>query len=296
MTSRGAFVAVSPAIVSLVLACGGGTVGSTGSASPDGSSGASDTDAALASPESSASLPDGLEASPDGPASSPDGSAMPCNDVPIPTPGAQVQLVGGAAPVQSGGAIRDGLYELESAIVYIAGTDGGTSIEGRAHAISISGRMWASVSYFDSAPTARYNDEATLSGNSVSLTRVCGDSASGILFGARGAYTASDSALVLSFPAGAAFGDGTAVLTFIRSPGADAGPGGCIGTPCSNSYACCPGDGGGPAVGIACGASGTCEACTTNGLNDPCLGRPASDPQGPDCCPGLRCVNQRCVL
>jgi hypothetical protein len=39
-----------------------------------------------------------------------------------------------------------------------------------------------------------------------------------------------------------------------------------------------------------------CEACTTNGLNDPCLGRPASDPQGPDCCAGLRCVNFRCVL
>jgi hypothetical protein len=92
-----------------------------------------------------------------------------------------------------------------------------------------------------------------------------------------------------------AFGNGTAVLTFVRLPRADAAAGGCIGTPCSNSYECCPADGGGAALGIACGASGTCEACTTNGLNDPCLGRPASDPQGPDCCPGLRCVNLRCV-
>jgi hypothetical protein len=279
--SRGAFVVVSPVIVSLVAACGGGITGTTESGRSNGSSGASDTDGALASPEGSAGVPDGLAASPDGleassdgSAGSPDGPMMPCNDVSIPTLGAQVQIVGGAAPVQSGGAIRDGLYELESAVVYIAGTDGGTSIEGRAHAISISGPKWASVSYFDSAPTARYNDEATLSGNSLSLTRVCGDSASGILFGALGTYTASDSSLVLSFPAGPAFGDGTAVLTFSRSPGADAGPGGCIGTPCSNSYACCPGDGGGPAIGVACGASGMCEACTTNGLNDPCLGRP----------------------
>jgi hypothetical protein len=79
-----------------------------------------------------------------------------------------------------------------------------------------------------------------------------------------------------------------------RAAAAEAGQ--CLGTTCSNSYDCRCGDGGGPAHGIACGASATCEACTTNGLNDPCLGRPPSDPQGPDCCPGLRCVNNRCVL
>jgi hypothetical protein len=48
-------------------------------------------------------------------------------------------------------------------------------------------------------------------------------------------------------------------------PGTEAAAGGCIGTPCSKSYDCCPGDSGGPAP---------CEAYTTNGLNDPCLGGP----------------------
>lgn len=195
-----------------------------------------------------------------------------------------------------GGAIHDGLYELESALVYVAGSDGGTSIESRAHAILISGRGWASASYFDTAPTARYNDEATLSGNSVSLRRVCGDAVSGILFGAQGTYSASDSTLVLNFPAGAAFGNGAALLAFRRLPGVDAGGGGVIGKPCANSYGCSSVDGGAPQFGIACGASGTCEACITNGLNDPCLGRPASYPQGTDCCAGLRCVNLKCIL
>jgi hypothetical protein len=86
-----------------------------------------------------------------------------------------------------------------------------------------------------------------------------------------------------------------ASLAADAEPRTEAAAGGCIGTPCSNSYDCCPGDSGGPALGIACGASGQCEACTTNGLNDPCLGGPASDAQSPDCCPGLRCVNLRCV-
>jgi hypothetical protein len=79
---------------------------------------------------------------------------------------------------------------------------------------------------------------------------------------------------------------GSADMT-VPPPGTDAAAGACIGTPCSNSYACCPVDGGGPAHGIACGAGGTCEACNANGLNDPCL--------GPDCCPGLACVNLRCL-
>jgi hypothetical protein len=68
----------------------------------------------------------------------------------------------------------------------------------------------------------------------------------------------------------------------------------CFGIPCSDTHGCwC--SGGVAVFGIACGASGTCEACSTNGLNDPCLGRPPSSPEGPDCCPGLTCVNNRCV-
>jgi hypothetical protein len=69
--------------------------------------------------------------------------------------------------------------------------------------------------------------------------------------------------------------------------------GSCIGTPCSNSRGCCPSDGGAPPLGIACGASGTCEACTKNGLNDICLA--PNDSPAPDCCAGLKCVNNRCV-
>jgi hypothetical protein len=216
-----------------------------------------------------------------------------CNTLPEPTRTAQIQIVTGTPMGSAGGVIADGRYELESALVYVAGTAGGPSIESRVHAISVTGQTWASVSYFDSAPTARYNDEATRSGNSVTLRRVCGDQAAGILFGTQATYTATDRALILNFDAGPSFGNGTAVLTFVRSTATDAGASRCIGTPCANSYACCPVDGGGPPIGIACGASGTCEACTTNGLNDPCLG-PRPD-GGSDCCAGLRCVNNRCV-
>lgn len=68
----------------------------------------------------------------------------------------------------------------------------------------------------------------------------------------------------------------------------------CIGIRCTDTHACwC--NGGVAVPGIACGANGTCEVCATNGLNDPCLGRPPSSPAGPDCCPGLTCVNNRCV-
>jgi hypothetical protein len=68
----------------------------------------------------------------------------------------------------------------------------------------------------------------------------------------------------------------------------------CFGIPCLDTHGCwCAG--GVVVPGIACGASGTCEACSTNGLNDPCLGRPPDSPGGPDCCPGLRCLNSRCV-
>jgi hypothetical protein len=275
---------------------GGGGDASTSGSGSNGSSGSGSSGVGDASSQAGtdAALADG-GASPEGSAGSPDGSLGPCNVVPMGTRSPQVYLVNGDAPMRSGGAIRDGLYELESALVYV-GMDGGASLQGRSHAISIAGQEWASVSSFGNSPTARHNDQVTLSGNSVSLKRVCGDPGQGSLFGTQGTYTASDSALVLNFAAGAAFWDGTAVLTFLRSSAADAGAGGYLGTPCSNSYACWLGDGGGPAVGIACGASGTCEACRTNGLNDPCLGRPASDPQGPDCCSGLRCVNQRCVL
>jgi hypothetical protein len=76
------------------------------------------------------------------------------------------------------------------------------------------------------------------------------------------------------------------------SPEPDAGA--CIGTPCLHSVDCCPGYSG-AMVGIACGAGGTCEACRTNGLNDPCLGGPADSAQSPDCCPGLSCVHNRCT-
>jgi hypothetical protein len=83
-------------------------------------------------------------------------------------------------------------------------------------------------------------------------------------------------------------------VTDDASPEPDAGA--CIGAPCSRSYECCPSHSGAPPVGIACGASGLCEACRTNGLNDPCLGGPPDSSQSPDCCPGLRCVDNRCVL
>lgn len=71
-------------------------------------------------------------------------------------------------------------------------------------------------------------------------------------------------------------------------------PGTCLGIPCSDTHACWCNDGA-VVIGIACGARGTCEVCATNGLNDPCLGRPPDSPEGPDCCPGLTCVNNRCV-
>jgi hypothetical protein len=290
---RGPIFVAAWATTVWVVACGGSTISATGSSPSHGPSDAGGANDAPGSFDVSAR--DG--SAPEAPArdgSTLDGSMAPCNDVPEPTGGAQVELVGGVAPAPSGGAIRDGRYELVSALVYVTGTDGGTSLEGRSHAISVSGPTWASVSWFDNAPTTRYDDQATLSGNAVSLKRVCGSPGSGILFGAEGMYTATPSALVLNFPAGSAFGDGTAVLTFARAPDADAAAP--IGAPCSNSYGCYLSDAGGPPAGIACGADGRCEACTTNGLNDPCLGRPPNSPQGPDCCPGLRCVNSRCVL
>jgi hypothetical protein len=277
---RASFVGVTRVMTLSLAACGGSMRATTGPGGSNSSSGAGGADAAPAFLD-------------DWDGSYPDIAMGPCNEVPTPTGGAQVRFVDGPPPGQMGGSIRDGLYELDSALVYVAGIDGGVSIEGRSHAIFISGMEWASASYFDNSPTTRYNDEATVSGATVSLSRVCGDPGSGILFGAQGTYSASDSALVLSFPAGAAFGNGIAILTFHRTQAGDAGTSTCVGTPCSNSYACCPGDAGAPPLGIACGASGTCEACNTNGLNDPCLG---GSPQGNDCCPGLRCVNNRCVL
>jgi hypothetical protein len=74
-------------------------------------------------------------------------------------------------------------------------------------------------------------------------------------------------------------------------PTAESDAGACLGLPCADSHACLCNSG----FGIACSARSTCEVCSVNGLNDPCLGRPASSPEGPDCCPGLTCVNNRCV-
>jgi hypothetical protein len=299
-------------MVWLLPTCGGVARGTSGT---DGSTGVGDAGGmgALASAEASAGITDeassgstdGSARSPEGSVGSPqasvdsggllEGSAGPCNYVSLPTRGAQVQLVSGTPMPGGGGAIGDGLYELDAAFVYGA-TSAGASIEARVHAIYISGLTWASVSYFDSAPTVRYNDEATLSGTSVSLRRRCGDAPAGILFGNQGTYTASDSQLILNFDAGPAFGNGTAVLRFVRSTGMDSGLAACIGTACSNSYDCCPDDAGIPPPSIHCGANGACELCNRNGLNDPCLGGSSpDDAQPPDCCAGLRCVNNRCV-
>lgn len=265
-------LATSSAAALLTLACG--TSSATPSASgPLDDSGATDADGAVLV----------------------DAPAGACNATPDPVAGAQVQFVNGPPNGSMGGTIRDGLYELTSAVVYVPGVDAGPSIEGRSHAISIVGTQWASASYFDNAPTTRYTDVASVSGNALSLRRVCGPSSSGILFGAHGTYTATDSTVILNFPAGPSFSNGTAVLTFARGGQSDAG-GACIGTRCSSSNDCCSDDAGVRPADIACGAGGTCGACSTNGLNDPCLGRPPSSPQGPDCCPGLRCINNRCIL
>jgi hypothetical protein len=297
--ARAVTCAAASALASgLVVACGG-AVSTAGPGEPDSATFAVDSsadvtsrDASLAPADDSNASTEGSLGTPDQAAQSSEASAGPCNSVPEPTRSAQVQLVTGSSMGSTGGVIAEGRYELESANVYVASA-AGPSIESRVHAISISGSTWASVSYFDSTPTARYNDQARLSGNSVTLRRACGDQSAGILFGTQGTYTATDQALILNFDAGPSFGNGTAVLTFVRSPLPDAGASPCIGTPCTNSFACCPVAGGGPPIGIACGASGTCEACTANGLNDPCLGGGPNG--GPDCCAGLRCLNNRCV-
>jgi len=125
----------------------------------------------------------------------------------------------------------------------------------------------------------------------------CGGATTGTIAGSNGSSDAggTDGALASS-DGSAGSPDGSAGSLDRSAPlGADAAADGPIGTPCSNSYDCFPADGAAPAFGIACGASGRCEACTTNGLNDPCLGGPPGNPQNPDCCAGLRCVNLRCV-
>ncbi len=267
----------------------GGAGASSGGASNGAGAGGIAGDIGGAGPAGSGGTSEGAGGA--GPLS--DAGGAPCNDTRMPSRGVQVVMVTGTAPMRRGGVIVDGLYQLESALVYSGGSDAGVSIEGRAQSIMITGRRWASVSYFDNAPTIRYDDEASFSGNSVTLRRVCGPAYAGILFGSEATFDGESYAFDLRFDhVGGAFGDKTAILTFRRAPDNFET---CAAAPCSNSYDCCAPDGGGPPSGVACGASGTCELCGGNGLNDPCLGRPPGDPLGDDCCGGLRCMNNRCI-
>jgi hypothetical protein len=222
----------------------GGSTGGAGGSSGSGGSGAVDSGHVPPPPDSGA--PD---------VSHPDsGPVHACNSLPVPQKGVQIDLAGAAPPPATGGTVRDGEYELVGVTLYTTTPPSAPFIEGRAHTIEVSGGTWNHVSYFDSAPTVHYTDEATLSGSTVKLRRTCGtDVDAGVFFGAAGKYTATAGGLVLQFPYVTPDMVGTAVLSY-HLRGADAG------IDCSTV-----GCGAAPVCGQACAAPCGCCPC---GVND----------------------------